>query len=160
LRLTAAHSASRRASHDRERSSMRCVLAIVLVAAVAGCTSSRPIESSRDELREHLSACTQQFGYDPAHFSVDEHHLAPAEREWRECAYAAVEKFLVPRSLAPDRYRELIAEDRQMTADVDSGNLTRTQRRQRIEAMLDLIDRREQDLQRQQQADRLRRAQE
>lgn len=66
-------------------------------------------------------------------------------RRWgargRECVYEGVEKFLIPKSLSPEVYRNAIAEDRQMTAAVAGGKMTRSERRERIENLIEEIHR-------------------
>jgi hypothetical protein len=52
-----------------------------------------------------------------------------------------LEKFLIPNTLSPEAYRKAIAEDREMTASVAGGTMTRTQRRARVEVLLEEIER-------------------
>jgi polyhydroxyalkanoate synthesis regulator phasin len=55
--------------------------------------------------------------------------------------YEGVEKFLIPKSLSPEAYRSAIAEDRQMTADVAGGKMTRSERRERVQKLIEEIHR-------------------
>lgn len=66
--------------------------------------------------------------------------MGGGEREWRECVYQGVETYLVPNTLTPEIYRKAIAEDREMMDRVASGQMTRAERRARIEALLKEID--------------------
>lgn len=131
---------------DRASSQKRLVWTLgVLFFSMVAC-STPPAESPRDETRRQLSECTRQYGYDPQRTEVAENQLAPGERPWRSCAYAAIEQLVIPRSLVSPSYRGLIAEDRQMTDAIEHGSMTRSQRRARLEAALNRIEAAEQDL--------------
>ena len=52
-----------------------------------------------------------------------------------------MEKYLIPNSQTPEVYRKAIAEDREMTASIAAGKITRTQRRARVQDLLEEIDR-------------------
>lgn len=117
-----------------------------LAALVAACasvtTAPRDVVYGRKQLDAHIEQCTARHGYDPENVSgLGPYSLGPAEREWRECVYEGVEKFLVPKTLSPDAYRQAITEDRQMTASVAGGTLTRLERRERMQKMIEEIGR-------------------
>lgn len=106
----------------------------VLCLLIAGCAGS---VEPRQELEGYLKGCTATHGYDPeAAASLGPHELGTGELQWRECAYRKVEMDLIPKVFAKDLYRRLIAEDREMTARVAAGQLTRAERRARIQAAL------------------------
>ena len=97
---------------------------------------------AREQLADHMALCSKRFGYDPeAASKLGASVLAPGEREWRECVYQGIEKYLIPRTLSPDVYRQAIAEDRKMTEAVANGEITRAQRQGRVQQMLEEIDR-------------------
>jgi len=111
----------------------RLVLSVLCIA-VAGCAGA---VEPRQELEGYLKECTATHGYNPdAAASLGPHELGVGEIQWRECAYRKVETDLIPKVFAKDRYRQLIVEDREMTARVAAGQLTRAERRARIQAAL------------------------
>jgi len=65
--------------------------------------------------------------------------LAPHELEWRQCAYDAVRKYAGSHPTLTGRYEQLINEDITMTNAVQAGSMTRSQRRQRIQALAEQI---------------------
>jgi hypothetical protein len=102
----------------------------------------RAIVRAREQLSDYAAECTARHGYDPESASgLAPNALGTGEREWRECVYEGVEKFLIPKTLSPEAYRMAIAEDRKMTESVASGKMTRAQRRERVEQILKEIDR-------------------
>jgi hypothetical protein len=125
-----------------------------LSLAACGVTDSVPDRSpagdlTRIELQAHLADCTRQHGYAPDQSdALEPHALAPGEREWRACAYRAIEEVVIPRARAPENFRTLIAADRRLTDDVAAGNTARSERRQRILAMLDRAMVHESDIER------------
>lgn len=119
------------------------VMALVFVAAALPAAAADTADV-RSQMNQHLRQCTERHGYDPeAALEVGPHALGAGERQWRECVYQAVEKYLIPNTLSPELYRRAIAEDREITEGVASGRMTRAQRRARVQALLDEIDRRE-----------------
>ena len=100
---------------------------------------------AREQLDDYMAQCTKRYGYDPeAASKLGSSVLGPGEREWRGCVYQGIEKYLIPRTLSPDIYRQAIAEDRKMTEAVANGEMTRAQRQARVQQMLEEIDRIEQ----------------
>jgi hypothetical protein len=89
-----------------------------------------------------MAECTKRYGYDPeAASKLGSNVLGPGEREWWGCVYQGIEKYLIPRTLSPDIYRRVIAEDRKMTEAVANGEMTRAQRQARVQQMLEEINR-------------------
>jgi hypothetical protein len=118
------------------------VVLSVLTAACAETTAPRDIVMGRQQVDAYLEQCTARYGYDPETSSgLGPYSLGTGEREWRACVYEAVEKFLIPKTLSPEIYRKAIAEDRQMTAAIASGKLTRSERRERIQKLIEEIQR-------------------
>ena len=114
----------------------------VWTVACAETTAPRDIVLGRQQVDAYLDQCTARYGYNPETSSgLGPHSLGAGEREWRECVYEAVEKFLIPKSLSPEVYRKAIAEDRQMTAAIASGKMTRSQRRERMQKLIEEIRR-------------------
>ena len=111
------------------------VLALPLLAACLQTASSPEIGSSgvRPAIEQAMTDCTAAHGYDPDTVTVGENALAPGERDWRRCIYAAIETQVIPQTPVPDVYRSLIADDRTMTEAVATGQLTRSARRDRLE---------------------------
>ena len=125
----------------------RVVSAGVLVACGGAGTSrdtatTREIATARRQLDDHMTECTKRYGYDPeAGSKLGSNVLGPGEREWRDCVYQGIEKYLIPRTLSPDVYRRAIAEDRKMTEALAKGEMMRAERQARVNQMLEEIDR-------------------
>jgi hypothetical protein len=119
--------------------------AMILVALTAACaetTAPRDIRLARKQVDAHIEQCTARYGYDPETVSgLGRYSLGAGEREWRECVYEGVEKFLIPRTQSPELYRNAIAEDRRMTAAIASGKMTRSERRERMQKLIEEINR-------------------
>jgi hypothetical protein len=126
-------------------------VALAIVTAACGASSAsrhiagtREIVTARRQLDDYMAQCTKRYGYGPAGTSqLGPHVLGPGEREWRECVYQGIEKYLIPRTLSPDVYRRAIAEDRKMTEAVANGEMTRAQRHARDQQLVEEIDRTE-----------------
>lgn len=100
------------------------------------------IVTARRQLDDHMAECTRRYGYDPeAGSKLGSNVLGPGEREWRDCVYQGIEKYVIPRTLSSDAYRQAIAEDRKMTEAIAKGDMTRAQRETRVKQMLEEIDR-------------------
>jgi hypothetical protein len=127
------------------------IVAALLAASSAGCSAptesgskagSREIVRAREQLSDYAAECTARHGYDPeSASSLGPHALGTGEREWRECVYGGIEKFLIPKTLTPEVYRTAITEDRKMTESIAAGKMTRAQRRERVQEILAEIDR-------------------
>lgn len=99
------------------------------------------VAKARKQNQAHVKECTQLHGYDPEKTSsLAPHDLGAGEREWRECVYKGIEKYLIPNSLSPEAYRRAIAEDREMTAAIAAGKMTRAQRRARVEKVIEELE--------------------
>jgi hypothetical protein len=135
----------------REDMTMRRLFGLLLLigvtAGVSSCSSQNsssnsqsPFSAAREQLVSDLGQCTQTFGYDPKTITgVAENQLAPHEIEWRQCAYDAVRKYAHAHPTLTGRYEQLINEDITMTNAIQAGSMTRTQRRQRIQALVEQI---------------------
>ncbi len=115
------------------------------VAVLAACTQTPsdggPPGISFAEMRfaldSQLAECTEPYGFDPREPSeTGENELAVGEREWLECAYEGIEKVMVPNTKFPKMYHQLISDGRSMTDLVEQGEITRTQRRNAIQAAI------------------------
>jgi hypothetical protein len=138
----------------------QATFAALALAAACGAPSSskstREIVIAREQLEDHIALCGKRYGYDPkADSKLGTTGLAPGEREWRECAYQGIEKYLIPRTLSPDVYRRAITEDRKLTEELAQGEITRAQRQARVQQMLDEIDQTEEANQSKVEMDRL-----
>jgi hypothetical protein len=123
------------------------LLLVCVTASFASCasqqTDSNPqsaLAAARQQLIADLDHCTQTFGYDPKNVTgVAENQLAPHELEWRQCGYDAVRRYARNQPTLTGRYEQLINEDVSMTNAIQSGAMTRSQRRQRVEALVTQI---------------------
>ena len=148
---------------DNPTASLRiATLALTVVTAACGTSASKDIAGTREivtarrQLDDYMTQCTERYGYDPkAASKLGPNVLGPGEREWRQCVYQGIEKYLIPKTLSPDVYRRAIAEDRKMTEAVANGEMTRAQRQARVQQLLEEINRIEEENRNKLQMDRL-----
>jgi hypothetical protein len=113
-------------------------LAPSVLLLVSACAGPMDRETVRDEMEPYIAACSQRHGYSPSDADrLGPHEIAPSEREWRSCIYRGIEQIVIPKTHATQNFRDLIDADRRYTDDVAAGRITRAQRRQRLELMLD-----------------------
>jgi hypothetical protein len=102
------------------------------------------MDEARTRFDQHLAECTKEFGYSPEQsFRFGDHELAPKELEWRKCAYEGVRKWLIPNTDLPEGYDQLIDEDQRMTSSIAAKQLTRTERRERLDQLMHAIEEKE-----------------
>ncbi len=95
----------------------------------------------RAQLESYLSQCTQTFGLDPrTEPGLSENELAPNERDWLDCAYKGIERIMIPNSDFPGMYRDFIAEAKAVVGLMERGEVTRTQRRNRLQTLMAQIE--------------------
>jgi hypothetical protein len=122
-------------------------LAAALIAIVSACesqstatgASSDSVAAARDAFVADLQQCTKTHGYDPNAAGLPENALAPNELPWRQCAYDAARNYGKTNQAVSGLYDQLIAEDIEMTTALQQGTMTRTQRRTRVEQLLEQI---------------------
>jgi hypothetical protein len=95
--------------------------------------------SIRTVLIDQVRICSETIDYDPAKIKVAENKIAPNELKWRQCAYDAIHAYAKSHPELRDMYESLVAEDIAMTTAIQQENFTRTDRRQRIDRLLDQI---------------------
>lgn len=127
------------ARRDTRRRDCRDALVALTIVLLSPAAATLTPEEARAKLDAELAQCTQRFGFDPGARDLPERALAPGERAWRECAYEGVKKHLTPNSTIPDVYLQLIDEDRTLTDQLDRGEITRAERRQRLDQLIDRI---------------------
>ncbi len=91
------------------------------------------------KFKAHMASCTEAHGFDPLAANIDEHALAPGEIPWRECVYQGIDEYIIAYSTVPRLYKQIVAEDHAMTDQIARGELTRTARRSRLEALIKMI---------------------
>lgn len=125
------------------RSMFRLVALVSLIglqaAACATSTEAPPavasLTAARAKLTSDLKACTAAHGYDPwTTTGVAETALAPGELEWRQCAYNATRTYARANPALRIDYELLIRDDRSMTEAIQQGTMTRSKRREEIDA--------------------------
>ena len=122
-------------------------LATAMILVVTACesqsttagASSADVIAARDALIADLKQCTLKHGYDPFAAGLPETALAPNELPWRQCAYDAAHRYGQAHPAVSARYEQLISEDLQMTTAIQQGTLTRSQRRIRVEQLIEQI---------------------
>jgi hypothetical protein len=109
----------------------------------ASCAAPGP-EGGAPQLEQYVQACTDRYGYDPEALPPPgERELAPSELAWRSCVYQALRAIAASVTLVPQRYEQLIAEDHALTERIARGEATRSERRARLQANLEAIEREE-----------------
>lgn len=103
-------------------------------------TADSGVVAARDRLIADLQQCTQKHGYNPQATGMPENALAPNELPWRQCAYDAARSYGQAHPEVQSLYEQLIAEDIQMTTALQQGQMTRTQRRARVEELIGQIE--------------------
>ena len=118
---------------------------VCLGVLLAGCTSSQPsFESAWYNLLARFSECSLRHGYDPeVEQNLPENRLGKGELKWRDCAYVGIEEIMIPVSAVPGLFQQLVREDKSMTSSIIKGEMTRTQRNDRVTAILNQIYSRE-----------------
>jgi hypothetical protein len=117
------------------------LLAGVLCVSPLSASADTSFDKALDQFVEHLDECTQKHGYENEKTShLDDHELAPNEREWRACAYAGVKSLLVANAEDPAPYERIVKEDREMTDAVVAGKLTRAERQARLDELIEAAD--------------------
>ena len=122
-------------------------LATAMIALVTACESqstatsmsSDTVIAARDALIADLKQCTLNHGYDPNAAGLPENALAPNELPWRQCAYDAAHRYGQAHPAVSNRYEQLISEDLQMTTAIQQGTMTRSQRRIRVQQLIEQI---------------------
>lgn len=127
------------------KQSMRISALVLICGVVVACAETRPTyESSWPKLLAHFSQCSGIHGYDPRYKQdLPEDRLAAGELEWRACAYQGIGTIMISASVAPESFRQLIREDKDMTSKIVAGELKRSERKARVLAILSEIRRQE-----------------
>ena len=90
--------------------------------------------------QDRIAACTARYGYSRAKGDVlGARELGENEVPWRHCVYRGVREVLMPQARVPRLYQQAIEEDQAMTARIAKGELTRAERRQRLENLAENI---------------------
>lgn len=123
--------------------------AMAMSAAVAGCgdqtnataSSTAQLSQARDKLVADEKSCSGQFGFDPNNTaSIPDNALAPQELQWNQCIYSALRAYERSNPSMTGRYEQLISEHSLMTASIQQGTMTRTQRRSRMDELLAQVE--------------------
>ncbi len=126
-----------------------CLFASLILGACASQSTAMQPQKVVDlypMFERHVNDCSNTFNFDPREIkNVRENELAPGEIPWRECVYRGVEKFIIPDTALPSDYRQIVAEDRIMTNKIARGELTRTERRNRLEALIQSVKAKEEN---------------
>ena len=147
-----------RLSSPRTRRIAIAALLLALAACTSGGSGSRSsgagdtaaakadtLVDGREKLVAALKDCSGRYDYDPEAAGLPENALAPNELEWRDCAYAAAREYTrVNTALAVD-FTTLIDEDQRLTQAVAGGQMTRTERRQLLQPMIEGIRQKEEE---------------
>jgi hypothetical protein len=128
------------------RTAVTVVLGAVLMMPI-GVASAKKLSQPGKVMDEHLAKCAEKYAYDPNEAEgLGEYDLAPQEMEWRRCAYQGVREIMIPNTRIPDAYRQLIDEDRAMTEKIQRREMTRSERRARLDQILESVRAHEKEL--------------
>jgi len=118
-------------------------------ALIAGCADTQgtresadadPVLTARTQLIGSLDTCNEAYGYNPSSAAaVAENELAFGELAWRQCAYGALRAYNNPDPEVRRQIEALIVEDIAMTAAVQQGTMTRSQRKARNLTQIEAI---------------------
>jgi hypothetical protein len=111
----------------------------VLAACESQTTATAGVIEARDDFIAELQQCSQKHGYDPNAAGLPENALAPNELAWRQCGYDAARKYGQAHPAVSTMYNQLISEDIEMTTAIQQGSMTRSQRKARIEELIEQI---------------------
>jgi hypothetical protein len=139
------------AAQLHERSTMSKVVllwSVPVVVLVAACATPQPpaageeqqLAAARSALAADVRACSARYGFDPATATgLGERELAPQELNWRQCAYDAGRRYSDRNPPLRGLMEQLIAEDIEMTRAIQQGTFTRSERRARMQALLEQL---------------------
>ena len=123
---------------------MRIVFVFLAAFMLVGC-ANQPTKSDAQvvdlypNFKRHMDGCSEKHGFDPTKTeAVGEYELAPGETAWRECVYLGVEQYILPNTPVPTAYFRIVEEDRVMTDQISRGELSRAERRARLEELIEL----------------------
>jgi hypothetical protein len=128
----------------------RLAVAAFALTLVAGCTGGETtyesnaaradaLREARQQLIADLRSCSERYDYNPNDPNLPENGLAPHEQEWRQCAYDAARNYTrVNTPLALD-FATLIDEDQKMTEELAAGQITRSERRERLQVLIEAV---------------------
>ena len=131
--------------------SHRSARAFLLAAAFAFAGPNPGASSAQDggggaldeilsRFQDRIAACTARYGYSRAKGDVlGAREFGENEVPWRHCVYRGVREVLMPQARVPRLYQQAIEEDQAMTARIAKGELTRAERRQRLEDLAENI---------------------
>ena len=139
--------------HRLARHSHRIGCAAIALAFVAGCTAptaykentatAELLRQARQQLLSDLQACSARYNYDPDEPGLPEDRLAPYELQWRSCAYDAARDYTQVNTAMAIDFATLIDQDKALTADLAAGEITRSERRLRLKALIENVHQKE-----------------
>lgn len=114
------------------------IFSTLLAGAAQAVEEPRP--DAYQAFNDGLARCTRLYGYSAeAGMKLGPHELGKGELDWRDCAYHVVRKTLVPGSRVPSVYEDAIKEDKAMTAAIQRQQLTRADRLEKLNDLLDSL---------------------
>ena len=129
------------------RRGLAAVSILLLAAAGASAAGASRTDAAWKALDAHIEACSARHGYDDDRAGdLGPHELGEGERAWRQCVYEGIERLVVPATRIPGAYRKIVAEDRRMTDAIERGEMTRAERRARLDSMVAALERGEQEV--------------
>lgn len=123
----------------RKAFSLAGIASLGLAGLLAACamekTTPQPtrLQLAYEQFEKHLEGCSSTHQTDPRTAAAGENELAPREQEWRACAYDGVRTILMPASVDPRMLASLIEEDKAMTEKIAQGQMTRSERKARLD---------------------------
>jgi len=116
---------------------LRYLLPVIALLAIS---HSSNLLADISDINGELDKCSKTHDYDLKQGSqLGANELGKTERAFLECVYTGIRETLIPKALIPDDYEYLISQHKQMTNAVEKGEMTRQQRKARVQELLGKI---------------------
>jgi|GEM_PF-3338755 len=113
---------------------------ILITLVFLSITPSLAIATDIDILNEEINRCAKLHEFDPeCTEDLDEYELGTNERIFLECVYTSIHEKLIPSSLVPTDFENLVTKHKQMTDAVEQQELTRDERTLKTTEILNQI---------------------
>lgn len=132
----------------------RAGLAGAAMALLAGCGTGETtyqsqaaqvetLQEARERLLRDLQDCSTRYGFNPNDPALPENALGPNELDWRDCAYEAARDYTAVNTPLALDFATLIDEDQKMTQALAAGQMTRSERRARLQPLIAAVHEKE-----------------
>ncbi len=89
------------------------------------------------KFEEKLQLCSDEYSVDPRELTyLKSYQLSENEHGWRECAHDALTDYMIPFTMAPERYEQFIMTDLRMTDRIKKRINSREDRKRELRRQL------------------------